>query len=183
MLKSLPNWLTASRIIVIPLLVVVFFIPHPSTPWITWGLFVLASVTDYVDGWVARAFSAHTALGRFMDPVADKLLVASALLLLVSEQRAHVLPSIAILGREILVSGLREFLAEVRVSVPVSHLAKIKTSVQMTAIATLFLAPGLPWPVTIGWLGNLMLWGAAGLTVVTGYAYLKTGLAHMKESV
>src|SRR5262249_35063501 len=136
--------------------------------------------------YVARAFQAQSNIGRFLDPIADKLLVATSLMLLVSgerasisEGRAMIIPAIAIVCREILVSGLREFLAEIRISVPVSRLAKWKTGLQMTAIFLLLLGAGGPDWLHAGILGNLFLWIAAALTLVTGYAYLKTGWKHM----
>src|SRR5690606_12963934 len=145
-----------------------------------------ASVTDWLDGYAARIWQAQSNLGKFLDPIADKLLVATALLLLVGEGRADyadgramMIPAIAIVCREILVSGLREFLACIQVGVPVSRLAKWKTGVQMVAIFLLLLGNGGPALLHAGLLGNILLWIAALLTLVTGYAYLQTGLKHM----
>lgn len=184
--KQLPNYLTYFRIAVIPLLILVFFLKGNWGYYLSAGLFCLAGVTDWLDGYVARVFSAQSAIGRFLDPIADKLLVATALLLLVQSNtdevtRTDIIPAIAIVCREILVSGLREFLAEIRVSVPVSRLAKWKTAVQMAAIFLLLLGAGGPDWLHAGGLGRILLWLAAVLTLVTGYAYLKTGLKHMKE--
>src|SRR5262249_30631552 len=148
---------------------------------LTAGLFFFACITDFLDGYMARVLSAQSEIGRFLDPIADKLLVATVLLLLVSEHRADILPAIAIVCREILVSGLREFLAEIRVSVPVSKLAKYKTAVQMAAIFFLLLGPAGPAWVPNLWLGQIFLWIAAILTLVTGHAYLKTGVRHLME--
>lgn len=186
--KQLPNYLTYLRIAVIPALILVFFLKGDWSYYLSALLFMIAGITDWLDGYVARAFSAQSAIGRFLDPIADKLLVATALLLLVSgerasygEGRAMIIPAIAIVCREILVSGLREFLAEIRVSVPVSRLAKWKTGMQMLAIFLLLLGAGGPDWLSAGILGNVLLWVAALLTLVTGYAYLQTGIKHMME--
>lgn len=181
MKKQLPNILTYSRILIIPLLVLVFLYVHgPVSNWACAMLFLYASITDFFDGYLARAWHAHSKLGRFLDPIADKLLIASCLMLLVGSGRADMLPALAILCREILVSGLREFLADLRISVPVSTLAKYKTAAQMVAIFLLLLGPGFPLLIK---LGEVLLWAAALLTLVTGYAYLQTGLKHLDTSV
>ena len=177
--KQLPNLLTYSRIAVIPLLIATFYIQGDLGHWLTAGLFCYASVTDFLDGYLARGWNVTTNLGRFLDPIADKLLVAAALILLVGADRADVLPAIAILMREIMVSGLREFLMEIRVSMPVSTLAKWKTGVQMGALFFLLLGVGGPSWLHAETLGQILLWLAALLTLVTGYAYLRTGLQHM----
>jgi len=179
MKKQLPNWLTYSRILVIPVLVATFYSTEAWSNWLAAGLFAYASITDYFDGYLARSWDAMTKLGRFLDPIADKLLVATSLLLLVDAGRADKLPAIAILCREILVSGLREFLAELNISVPVSTLAKYKTALQMVAIFLLLLGPVMFNGKELGQVGNLLLWAAAYLTIITGYAYLRTGLKHM----
>ncbi len=181
--KNLPNYLTYFRIGVIPaLIVVVFFFEGRWSDYAAAALFLLASVTDWLDGYIARLLKAQSNLGRFLDPIADKLLVATALLLLVYNGRADLLPAIAIVCREILVSGLREFLAELRVSMPVSKLAKVKTAAQMVAILFLLLGPAGFYGIPTQPIGNWLLWVAALLTLITGYAYLKTGLKHMTES-
>jgi len=183
MKKQLPNILTYSRILVIPALVVVFcYVGSPLSNWICAALFLYASVTDFFDGYLARAWHAHSNLGKFLDPIADKLLVVTALTLLVSAQRAALLPALAILCREILVSGLREFLADLRISVPVSTLAKYKTAAQMLAIFLLLLGTETGGLFSVQLLGEWLLWGAALLTLVTGYAYLKTGLKHLAQN-
>ena len=181
MKKRLPNILTYARILVIPALIAIFYWQNEWAYWVAAGLFAFASITDFFDGYLARAWHAHSRLGRFLDPIADKLLVATALLLLVDKGRADVLPAIAILCREILVSGLREFLAELQISMPVSNLAKWKTGVQMGAIFFLLWGPGAPEFFDATMVGDYMLWLAAFLTLVTGYAYLKTGLKHLGE--
>ena len=180
--KDIPNYLTYFRIAIIPALIVIFMLTDYLGNWgyyISAFLFAIAGVTDWLDGYVARIWQAQSNIGRFLDPIADKLLVATALLLMVSVKRADLLPSIAIVCREILVSGLREYLAELRISVPVSKLAKFKTAAQMAAIFFLLLSPD-----TGDWIyvfGRLLLWTSAILTLVTGYAYLKTGMKHMTE--
>jgi cardiolipin synthase len=179
--KNLPNYLTYLRIAVIPGLILVFFLRGEWSYYLSTLLFFIAGITDWLDGYVARIWQAQSNLGRFLDPIADKLLVATALLLLVAQDRADLLPAIAIVCREILVSGLREFLAEIRVSVPVSKLAKFKTAAQMLAIGCLLLGKGGSDWLHAELLGRTLLWVAALLTLVTGYAYLKTGLAIMNE--
>ena len=180
--KNLPNYLTYLRIACIPALILVFIIPGEWGYYLSTLLFFIAGVSDWLDGYLARTWQAQSNLGRFLDPIADKLLVATALLLLVKADRADLLPAIAIVCREILVSGLREFLAEIRVSVPVSKLAKFKTAAQMLAIGCLLLGAGGPGWLHSELLGRFLLWLAALLTLVTGYAYLQTGLKHMKEN-
>lgn len=179
--KNLPNYLTYFRITVIPLLVVVFFLQGEWSYYLSTLLFFVAGISDWLDGYLARIWQAQSKLGGFLDPIADKLLVATALLLLVYTGRADLLPSIAIVCREILVSGLREFLAEIRVGMPVSKLAKFKTAAQMLAIGALLLGPAGPDWLVAPFLGRALLWVAAILTLVTGYAYIKTGLAHMTD--
>lgn len=184
--KNLPNYLTYLRIAAIPALIVVFYLKGQWSFYLTAGIFLVACITDWLDGYVARAWDVQSNVGRFLDPIADKLLVATALMLLVGEGRASyadgramMIPAVAIVCREILVSGLREFLAEIRISVPVSRLAKWKTGAQMVAIFLLLLGAGGPAWLYSGILGNVLLWVAALLTLVTGYAYVKTGWKHM----
>lgn len=186
--KNLPNYLTYLRIAVIPALIVTFYLGSDWAYYLSSALFLIASITDWLDGYVARIWQAHSNLGRFLDPIADKLLVATALMLLVggtratySEGRAMMIPAVLIVCREILVSGLREFLACLHIPMPVSRLAKWKTGLQMGAIYLLLLGAGGPSWLFCGILGNIGLWIAAGLTVVTGYAYLRIGLKHMTE--
>lgn len=177
--KNLPNLLTYSRIVIIPVFVAVFYWDNPISHWIATGLFIYASITDFLDGYYARAWNVTSNIGRFLDPIADKLLVATALLMLVAHHRADVLPAIAIVCREILVSGLREFLAELRISVPVSQLAKFKTAAQLIAISLLLAAPALPFAENAQYFGDALLWVAALLTLVTGYHYFKTGAVYL----
>jgi cardiolipin synthase len=181
MLTSTPNLLTVSRIGCIPVLVAVFYVDGDWARYVACAVFALAATTDYVDGYLARNWQQQSLFGRWLDPVADKLLVASAVIMLVGFDRAPLVPSLVILLREITVSGLREYMAEVSVGLPVSRLAKWKTAVQMTAIGFLLVGSAGPgWlPVhAIGWWG---LWLAAVLTLVTGWDYLQAGLRHMLQ--
>ena len=182
MITSIPNLLTLSRIVAIPALVAAFFLDPPLANWVVLGLFVAAALTDWLDGYIARARGEVSGLGRFLDPVADKLLVAATLLMLVYVDRISgmlILPALVILCREIMVSGLREFLAELSVSVPVSRLAKWKTMVQMVAIGFLIVGDAAPPAIPAMLIGIIGLWVAAIFTMYTGYDYLKTGLRHM----
>lgn len=174
--------MTYSRIAVIPMFIAIFYWHNPISHWIAASLFIYASVTDFLDGYYARAWGVTSNIGRFLDPIADKLLVATALLMLVNTGRVDVLPAVAIVCREILVSGLREFLAELRISVPVSQLAKFKTAAQLVAISLLLVAPALPAWTYAQIIGDVLLWVAAILTLVTGYVYLKTGAYHLSAS-
>jgi cardiolipin synthase len=178
MLTSPPNLLTGARVLAIPALVAAFYIPGDLGRWITCALFTAAAITDYLDGYLARSWSMQSAFGRMADPIADKLLVGAAILMLVHFDRAPILPALIILCREILVSGLREFLAEVRVGLPVSRLAKWKTGVQMTAIGFLLAGTAAPWWLFADEIGYYGLWLAAGLTLITGFDYLYVGLRH-----
>lgn len=182
MITSLPNLLTLSRIVAIPVLVALFFVPGEAAKWAALILFALACVTDWFDGYLARTRRQISALGRFLDPVADKLLIASVILLLVAFGRIEgwtVLPALVILCREILVSGLREFLADLRVHVPVSRLAKWKTAIQMVAIGFLIVGDAAPAAIPALEIGAAGLWIAAALTLMTGYDYLRAGLKYM----
>jgi cardiolipin synthase (CMP-forming) len=182
MLFNLPNLLTLSRIAAIPLLVACFWLDRGWAQWLSMILFVTAAVTDWFDGYFARRYHQISRLGRFLDPIADKLLVAAALVMLVDSgtlRGLNVLAALIILAREILVSGLREFLAELRVGLPVSQLAKWKTGAQMVAIAALLVGDAASPYVT--YIGIVLIWIAAALTLITGYDYLRTGLKHMAE--
>jgi len=184
MLFTLPNLLTMSRIAVIPLLVAACYLPDPWGEWTAWALFAAAGVTDYLDGHFARRYKQTSAFGRFLDPIADKLLVAITLMMLVDFKWVStpaLFPALIILAREILVSGLREFLAGLRVSVPVSRLAKWKTGIQMVAIGVLLIGDAGPSFLPMDFIGESLLWIAAVLTIMTGYDYLRHGLKHMGE--
>lgn len=182
MLTKIPNMLTIGRIAAIPLLVItLIFLDAPLANWVAFSFYTVACVTDFFDGYLARALGQQSVFGRFLDPIADKLLVASVLLVLVGVDRINdvtVLPAAVILCREILVSGLREFLAEVRVPMPVTALAKWKTTMQMLALGFLLVGPAGPdfGPLTTTEVGIIGLWGAALLTLVTGADYLIVGI-------
>ena len=184
-LTSLPNLLTLSRILAIPIVVASFYIPGDYARWFACALFSAAGVTDWLDGHMARRWSQQSELGRFLDPIADKLLVAATLFMLVATDRLSAgafLPALVILCREILVSGLREYLAELRVGLPVSRLAKWKTAIQMVAIGVLIVGDAGPAFLPVAAIGEALLWVAALLTLVTGYDYLRAGLAHMTRA-
>lgn len=181
-MQKLPNYLTFMRILVIPGVVASFSFPGMLAAWIGCGLFIAASVTDYFDGYLARKFKSTSSLGRIFDPIADKLLVAATLLMMAAYDRlgyTGLWPAVVILCREVLVSGLREFLAEIRIGLPVTRLAKWKTGIQMTAIPMLMVADFSPWFCYFGEVGEILIWIAALLTVITGYDYLRAGLKHL----
>ena len=183
---SLPNLLTYGRVVAVPVVVMCMFWPEEF--WMRWtalGIFALAAMTDFLDGYLARIWEQQSSLGRMLDPIADKLLVAACLMMLVADRTIHgwsIWAAIVILSREILVSGLREFLAELRVSVPVSTIAKWKTTVQLVSVGFLIAGQAgetvLPGNVTIG---IVLLWIAALLTLYTGYDYFKAGIRHVVE--
>jgi len=182
---SLPMWLTLSRIFAIPVIVALFWLDGDEWRYVACGVYALAAATDWLDGYLARAWSQQSKLGRIFDPIADKLLVAATILMLVAFARVEgfsVLAALVILLREVLVSGLREFLAEIRVGLPVSKLAKWKTGIQMTALGILIVGDAGPTsmlPVML--VGEIGLWIAAALTLYTGYDYLAMGLKHVDE--
>ncbi len=182
MLTTLPNILTLSRILVVPALVAAFYLERPLSNWVTAALFTAAGLTDYLDGYLARSWDQVTRLGRFLDPVADKVMVAAAIFMMTAFGPIAgwlVLPALVILCREILVSGLREFLAGINVGMPVSRLAKWKTVLQMVALGMLLWGEaGAPYIPTIQ-IGTWSLWVAAILTLITGYDYLRVGLRHI----
>ncbi len=183
---SLPNLLTYGRILAIPALVAILFWPRDDwMRWLALGIYTVAAITDYLDGYIARAWSQQSAIGRMLDPIADKLLVAALLLMLVYTGQIEgwtLWAAIVILCREILVSGLREFLADLKVSVPVSKVAKWKTTAQLFALGFLIAGPAgdkvLPGNTTIG---IVLLWAAAGLTIYTGWDYFNAGIRYLVE--
>lgn len=190
MLTDLPNLLTISRIAAIPLLVLFVAIRTPISDFLACLTFAAAAITDYFDGRLARERDQTSDLGRMLDPIADKLLVGASLILLAGQNRLSTLglyPAIVILLREILVSGLREYLAGLRVGLPVTTLAKWKTGVQMGALGTLIAGDDTAALLHIGFLpvsfiGETMLWAAAVLTLWTGWDYLTAGLRHASAS-
>jgi cardiolipin synthase len=187
MLTDLPNILTLSRIAAIPLLVLLVAIGHPWANLLASILFTIAGITDYLDGRLAREMLQLSDLGRMLDPIADKLLVAATLMALVGFGHLPaygIYPAIVILLREILVSGLREYLAQIRVGLPVTKLAKWKTGFQMVALGLLLLGGSGAKVIGLGWLhpgfiGGALLWIAAVLTLITGWDYLNAGLRHV----
>jgi len=187
---ALPNLLTYARIAAVPVVVACMFSSNilQGGLWLRWlalAIFIAAAVTDFLDGYLARAWGQQSTLGRMLDPIADKLLVGSCLLMLAAEDTIHgwaLLAAVVILCREILVSGLREYLAELRVSVPVTRLARWKTFGQLLAIGFLIAgdAGDAILPVTIE-IGLALLWISAIITLYTGWDYLRAGLRHVIE--
>ena len=184
MITNLPNLLTLFRIAVIPGIVGLFYLETDLGRYLACVIFSLAAITDFLDGYFARTFSQQSVLGKFLDPIADKLLVSAVLLMMTGFGQISgtlILPAIVILCREIMVSGLREFLAEIRVGLPVSTLAKWKTLIQMLAIGFLIIGDAGPALLPTRTIGEVALWLAAVLTLVTGYDYLKAGLHHIER--
>ena len=180
---TLPNLLTLSRIVTVPVLVALLWWPEWQAGYgFAFAVYCLMGVTDYFDGYLARAQGAVSKLGVFLDPIADKIMVASVILVLTHTRVIdgwNVIAALVILLREIAVSGLREFLADLRVSVPVSRLAKWKTTLQLVALGALILAGAARGWSILAEIGLVCLWGAAALTLVTGWDYLRVGLKHM----
>jgi cardiolipin synthase (CMP-forming) len=194
---SLPNLLTLSRIVTVPVLVALLWWPRWELGYgLAFAVYCLMGITDYFDGYLARAQGTVSKLGQFLDPIADKIMIAAVILVLAAQGvlrgpyvgDMHVIAGLIILIREIAVSGLREFLGSLRISVPVSRLAKWKTTFQMVSLGALILGGALPgWTVTVGTLvaniphtiGLFTLWAAAALTLITGWDYLRVGLKHM----
>jgi cardiolipin synthase len=185
---SLPNLLTLSRIFAVPILVFLLWRPAPLDYAITFVLYCIVGITDYFDGYLARAWGNISKLGQFLDPIADKIMIGAVLIMLISSRKANPVPEIAglniipaliILLREIIVSGLREYLAGLQISVPVSALAKWKTTFQLIALGALILGGAVPDQPWVHQVGIFCLWVAAALTLVTGYDYLRAGLKHM----
>ncbi len=182
----MPNILTIGRIILVPVFVITFYIPGFLGDLIPFFIFLLASFTDFLDGVLARLYKEESKLGELLDPIADKIIVAAALVLLVMNdiiENYEVIAAIIILTREILISGLREFLAKAQVSMPVTGLAKFKTFIQMCAIAILL--TGESGNKVINFqdynahtIGIILLWLSAFLTLYTGYDYVKKGIDH-----
>ena len=190
---NLPNFLTFGRIAAVPVVVACFTLPELPTftsRWVAFAIYAAAAITDFFDGYLARAWQQQSALGRMLDPIADKLLVGAALMLLAGLGRlsdAALLPAIVIMLREIMVSGLREYLAELRVGLPVTRLAKWKTGFQMGALGTLLAGDSGAAAIGLGALpvsliGEAGLWVAAALTLATGWDYLQAGLRHAGQA-
>ena len=180
---KIPNILTIGRIILVPVLVFVFFLPGPLGNWLSCGIFVFASFTDFIDGFLARLLKQQSRLGEMLDPIADKIIVVTALALLIKNDTItdiNVIAAIIILCREILVSGLREYLSKFKLKMPVSQLAKVKTFFQMFSISILLAGKsGDILLLNYGFeIGLALLWVSAILTVYTGYDYVKKGIDH-----
>ena len=203
---SLPNALTILRIVLVPVFAIAFVMPGTAARLVAFGIFVIAGVSDWLDGFAARKLKAGSDFGRMLDPIADKVLVAVALMMLVAQGNflktipgtdetvfslLRLSPALISLSREILVSGLREFLAGTRVSVPVTAVAKFKTAVQMIAIGAMILTPligqyyldlpGTTYSFIV--VAHFLLWVAAALTVYTGVIYFKNGMRHLRPGV
>ena len=186
MLKKIPNILTIGRIILVPFFVLAFYLPGFYGDLTAFAIFIIASFTDFLDGMLARMMSEESRLGELLDPIADKIIVATALILLVMDgtiRHYEVIAAIIILTREILISGLREFLAKGQIKLPVSNLAKLKTFLQMLAIALLL--TGETGNKILNFedynaqtIGIILLWLSAFLTLYTGYEYLRKGIDH-----
>jgi cardiolipin synthase len=183
MTRNIPNILTFFRIAILPIIIALFFVPEAWAAWTALGLYTLACITDFLDGYIARKMQIVSAMGTFLDPIADKIFIASLLIVMAGFGRLDgfwLIAAIIILSRELLVSGLREFLGPMNIQLPVSKLAKWKTTVQMIALG--FLVVGdygdvlVPYTLEIGQYGLAI---AAILTVMTGWAYLKAGLKHI----
>lgn len=185
---NIPNLLTYGRILAVPVVASCLFVQviYEGGLWLRWvalAVFVVAAITDYFDGYLARIWSQHSAIGRMLDPIADKLLVGIVLLMLAADGTIlgwSIWAAVVILSREILVSGLREFLAELRVSVPVTQLAKWKTTLQLVAVGFLIAGPaGDRIVMGVTQVGIGLLWLAALLTLYTGFDYFRAGLHHL----
>jgi len=185
---TVPNLLTLSRILAVPILVFLLWRPTPIDYAVTFVLYCIVGITDYFDGYLARSQGQISRLGQFLDPIADKIMVAAVIVMLVSSRKMsgepvihglHIIPALIILLREIIVSGLREFLAPLNVSMPVSTLAKWKTTFQLVSLGGLILGGAFPHELWIHQVGLATLWAAAALTLVTGYDYLRAGVRHM----
>jgi cardiolipin synthase len=182
---NLPNNLTYGRIVAVPVVAGLLLWGGNGARWLALLLFIVAAITDFFDGYLARKWGQQSALGRMLDPIADKVLVAVILLVLAADRTIygwHIWAAIIILSREVLVSGLREFLAELRVSVPVTRVAKWKTTVQLVAVGFLIAGPAgdriMPYVSDFGLAG---LWVAAALTLYTGYDYFRAGIGHVMD--
>ena len=186
MLRKIPNILTVGRILIVPFFVLAFYLPGFYGDFTALILFLIASFTDFLDGMLARLLGEESKLGELLDPIADKIIVAAALILLVMDgtiRNYEVIAAIIILTREILVSGLREFLAKGKIKLPVSNLAKLKTVLQMISIALLL--SGDTGNKIINFqdynaqtIGIVLLWLSAALTLFTGYEYMRKGIDH-----
>lgn len=178
-MKNIANILTITRLLLLPFIVALFYVDRPWAYWTLLGLYIVGAVTDYLDGWAARRWNQVSEFGKFMDPISDKVFIVTLLIMLIHTQRiagGMVIAVVVILVREFLVSGMREFLGARDIKLPVTTLAKWKTTVQMVATGMLIVADLSPWLYEGG---NILLCIAAILTVVTGWTYLRAGLRHI----
>jgi len=172
--KNIPNYLTIIRMLAIPIIIMSFYFEDSRFAHRLGAIiFALASVTDFFDGYLARKYNLVSSFGKMFDPIADKVLVGCVLIMLVKAGRADEVPCLLILAREFIVAGLREFLVQIQVSIPVTRLAKVKTTIQMLAITMLILGSTGSGISSLDLIGHICLWLAAILTLVTGYSYLK----------
>ena len=179
---NIPNLLTMSRIVSIPLMVALFFVPQAWAAWTILAIYAPAAATDYLDGYLARSLSITSPIGKFLDPIADKIFVGALLFMLAAIGRlagVWALPALAILLREIFIAGLREYLGPLNISVPVTNLAKWKTGMQMTAIGFLIVGPYAPDWIPSLWIGQIGLLIAMVLALKTGWDYTKNALPHI----
>jgi len=174
LLKDIPNILTIARILIIPIIVITFYFDNVIFAHrLAAVLFLLAAITDFFDGYLARRFHITSSFGRMMDPIADKLLIASILLMLVKFRKVNEIPALLILMREFLISGFREFVAESQIIINASHLGKVKTFIQMASLFVLLLGSKGSNIASLDFIGHIFLWVAAFLTLISGYEYLK----------
>ena len=181
MIWTIPNILTVGRLLLLPFMIALFFIPFSWAAWTCLALYALGAITDFFDGWYARKFNQQSEFGAFLDPLSDKIFVVTILLMLVAVGRIEgiwVLSVVVIIIREFTVSGLREFLGSQDLKLPVTKLAKWKTTVQMIATAVLIVGPYI-WMGQL--FGSLLLAGASIITVITGWGYMKTGIDVIKK--
>ncbi len=188
-MKNLPNIITVSRLVSLPFLLLLMFVPTAWAAWAALFLYTLGCITDWFDGYLARKMKIESAFGKFLDPIADKIFVITVILCLVATGKLDgvwIIPPLLIITREFLISGLREFLGPKNISVPVSKLAKYKTGFQMTALG--FLIMGQYGDATLAWThistltwGHMIITVAAILTIQTGWDYLKVGFHHLRD--
>ena len=188
-MNNLPNILTVSRIITLPFLLLLMFVPTPWAAWTALTIYTLGCITDWLDGYLARKMKIESSFGKFLDPIADKIFIITVILCLVATDKLYgfwVIPPLLIITREFLISGLREFLGPKNVSVPVTKLAKYKTGFQMTALGFLIVGAygdqiiSFTYLSTLNW-GHILITIAAVLTVQTGWDYLKIGFRYLKD--
>ncbi|MGB0718832.1 MAG: CDP-diacylglycerol--glycerol-3-phosphate 3-phosphatidyltransferase [Bdellovibrionales bacterium] len=179
---TIPNILTLARLALLPPMIVLFFVPFSWAAWTCLGLYVIGAVTDFLDGWIARKYNQKSEFGAFLDPLSDKIFVVTLLLMLVAVGRIEslwVLSVVIIVVREFTVSGVREFMGSRDLKLPVTQLAKWKTTLQMIATGVLIIGPFI-WGGQL--IGSLLLTGASVITMITGWGYLKAGLDVMKKT-